>query len=242
MPQSCDTFEQNGIVARYVAGKATSAEARSFEDHYVECSDCFDKLALASGIRAELRALPVDVVPLQPRRGRRFPGLIIGVGLAAVLSGVLLVRNAADARIEALGAVSEPPAYGGVAVRANDSPADQQFDLGMAAYQAGRYREASTHLNAALEAGIDPLPTEFFLGASMLLLNEPSAAVPWLQRVLGHGDSPYRAEAHYYLAKSLLRLRHAEEALSHLNAAAIEAAPIAARARALADSLNQAMN
>ena len=166
--------------------------------------------------------------------------MIAAVGVAAALSGILIARSQSLAQIEALGAIGEAPAYGGVAVRATDETnAESEFAAGMDAYVARRYQDASTRLSRALEAGMEPIPAAFFLGASQLKLDDAAGAAASFNRMLAAGESPYAAEAHYYLAKALLRQRRADEALAHLNQAAQTSEPIAPRARALADSVQK---
>jgi hypothetical protein len=78
---------------------------------------------------------------------------------------------------------------------------------------------------------------QFFAGASLLMTDRPADAAEAFHGVIRGGDTPYLTEARYYLAKALLRLGRADEALRELRAAASGMTEIAAEARALADSV-----
>ena len=82
----------------------------------------------------------------------------------------------------------------------------------MNAYTARNYADATAGLRAALAAGQDSVPTEFFLGASQLLSNDARGAAATLSRVVAKGDTPYLDEAQLYEAKALLRLGRGRDA------------------------------
>lgn len=229
----CEQFERDGTIARYVAGGVGRAEAVRFENHYLECKDCFDAVVLGAGVRAAMKPEPVR------RKTRTFgkPMRVATMGMAAVLATLLLMRGATVIRLQGLGAATAP-AYAGVEVRAAESAADATFEAAMAAYHAQRYEKAAAQLTEAIRGGVDRLPAEFFLGASLLELNETSAAADAFRRVVAAGDSPYRAEAHYYLAKSLLRVGRGDDALAQLRAIPVSD-PIHVNAAALADSVEK---
>jgi tetratricopeptide (TPR) repeat protein len=110
----------------------------------------------------------------------------------------------------------------------------------MADYLAGDFEAAVVGLGAALTAGIEPAPAEFFRGASLLMLDRPEEATGAFDAVVAAGESPYLAEAHFYRAKALLRLGRAADAQNSLEASAAVAgrgSAVAASARALSDSL-----
>jgi tetratricopeptide (TPR) repeat protein len=234
LSQTCEQFERDGTIARYVAGGVGRAEAVRFENHYLECKECFDAVVLGAGVRAALKTEPARRVsrPFSTRMR------VASFGIAAVLATLLLMRGATVIRLQGLGATTAP-AYGGVEVRAAESVADATFESAMASYSARHYDKAAAQLSEALRGGVDPLPAQFFLGASLLELNETAAAADAFRSVIAAGDSPYLAEAHFYLAKSLLRMGRGEEALTHLRAIPAGVDPIHLGAAALADSVEK---
>ena len=232
--ERCAEFQQQGTVARYVIGTASAAEAVALEDHYVECERCRNEVLLASAIRDGVSAIPA--ASGGSRRTRRImrAGLLL---TAAAVASVLLIRVSAGRRLERYGALAAPPAYGGVSVRAEVAAADSIFAAAMRAYRAADYGVAADLLENAIRAGMAPAPAEFFLGASLLQLDEAAAAAASFRRVIAVGPNIYYDEANYYLAKALLRLHRRAEALAALAAAAASSGAIAAPARALADSI-----
>jgi len=119
------------------------------------------------------------------------------------------------------------------------TPGDSIFDAAMVAYGDGAYAAAARGLVRALAAGVDSAPAVFFLGASELMTGRPDDAATAFRRVLALGDTPYRAEAHYYLAKALLRKGKAGPALRELRAVPPGDFPIAESAAALADTVTR---
>ena len=107
----------------------------------------------------------------------------------------------------------------------------------MAAYQAGRYSDAVAGLDAALRAGADSAPAEFFRAASLLMMNRNDEAANGFRRVSALGPTPYLPESHYYLAKVLIRMRRTADAVEELRNVGPDRADIRAAAAALADSL-----
>ena len=79
----------------------------------------------------------------------------------------------------------------------------------------------------------------FFLGAGLLMTDDPEAAHNALEQVIALGDTPYRLEGHYYNAKALLRLGDADAASAQLDLVRNEPGEIGDQARALADSVRE---
>lgn len=229
-------FADRGDLERYVAGTSPASETEEFERHLVGCAICQDGVRLGSAVRAALRSPPSQLAP-RPRRTRRRAALLAATLLAASIVAVVGVRVANQNAIRQLGAVASLPAYGGVAVRSEESEGDSLFAEGMRLYDARRFEEASLALENARARGADSVPTSFFLGVLRLVRDQPAAAQRELRVVLRHGDTPYAAEARFYLAKAWLRLGEGDSARAHLNELTSGPLPIAARARALVDSL-----
>ena len=127
-----------------------------------------------------------------------------------------------------------PPA---AQVLSADAPQDSLFEAAMGPYGRRRYAAAAAGLRAALAAGEDSMPAQFFLAASLLLDNRATEAVDEFQRVLSHGETPYRAEARYYRAKALLRLGRRADAQAELARLTSVDGVVYDMGRALADSI-----
>jgi tetratricopeptide (TPR) repeat protein len=165
-------------------------------------------------------------------------GLAAAAGLAAVL---LFSPRRVPAELERLGALIQAPIYLGVPVRAGPSlPADSLFAVAMSDYVTERYDEAAAGLRAALAAGVETVPADFFLGASLLMTAHPAEAVDRFAKVIAAGESPYLAEAHFYRAKALLRLGEVSTAQAALREAARRGGVIGGYAQALSDSVERA--
>lgn len=192
---------------QYVAERMTKSEREAFEDHFVTCAECQREVRLAGAVRSGLGAPNGAATRAQPRSGARTQRWIgAGVALAAGIAAIAILRMGPSPALAALGGVLEPPMYLGVAVRGTPGRADAIFNRAMNAYTARNYAGAIAGLRAALAAGQDSVPTEFFLGASQLLSNDARGAAATLSRVVAKGDTPYRDEALLYEAKALLRL------------------------------------
>jgi TolA-binding protein len=213
-----------------VSGHATADEAAAFEEHYVTCAVCQNEVLLAAAIREQATALPVRTK--RPRMAWTVASLLA----AATLAGVLLMKQADARRWTRLGAIDQPPAYGGVAVRAQINETDSLFAQAMHRYREGDYRGAASGLRAVLQADNPPVAADFYLGASLLQQDDARAAAAAFRRVLARGASIYTDEARYYNAKALLRLGQPDAAISSLRAVD-STSPISAAARALADSI-----
>lgn len=234
---ACEEFSEGAFVERYLMKRLSSAEQEAFEAHFLTCDWCQQAIELASAIRATLPS--VKAVPARSSRVALGAGL--GLAAAAGLAAVLLLpSNRPPAELIRLGAVVQAPLYLGIPVRADPATsADSLFAAAMAAYAAERYSEAAPALRAALRAGVDSAPAEFFLAASVLMSGDAKEAETGFGRVIALGDTPYRPEAHFYRAKALLRLGRSTEAVTDLRSAAALEGVIGPHAHALADSVQR---
>lgn len=228
-PLTCREVAERGLAERYVAGRLSEADGLAqFEAHLVDCLRCQEDVRLAMTLRAELAG----------RGPRRIWPLWLGLAAAAGITGLVMLRRAGP-DVRALGAVRDVPLYLGVAVRAAPQSADSLFERAMTAYTGGNYTAAAAGLGRALAAGGDSAPALFFLGASELMTGRPAPAADAFRRVIGLGDTPYLPEAHYYLAKALLRAGDRTTALRELAAVPAADSVVAANAAALADSIRR---
>jgi len=234
---ACDDFAEGAFVERYLLKRLSPAEQEAFEGHFLTCESCQQAVELGIAIRG---ALP-KVTALPARRS--WVALAGGLGLAAAagLAAVLLLPSQRpSAELTRLGAVVQAPLYLGIPVRADPATsADSLFGAAMASYAAERYSEAAPALRAALRAGVDSAPAEFFLAASALMSRQAEDAATGFARVIALGDTPYRSEAYFYRGKALLRLGRAAEALADLRSAAALEGVIGGQARALADTVQR---
>jgi TolA-binding protein len=201
---------------RYATRRMTSAEAEAFEDHFVACAECQAEVRLASAIAAAVSSPPVVALSAKPNRRKQW-WTAAGVAVAAGLVTLLIMDSTPRSDLVALGGVAEPPTSLGIAVRSAGVSPDSLFESAMNAYAARQYSTAAQLLRGSIAAAADSTPAEFFLGASLLLDNHPREAVDAFRRVIGQANPTYRAEARYYLAKSLLRLGKGREALAELD-------------------------
>lgn len=207
------------LVAAYLDRTLPATETATVEAHLANCALC----------RSEVVALGELVRPRQSRRWLKYTGVAVAAAAALllfVLPGKLGVPDAPDGsprseaamlRLRALGAVEQPPVYLGVSVRAPSEREAELFAAGMRAYTDAQYAEAVRSLTGAQAAGNNGATIPFFLGASLLMLDDAGGAAEQFARVIGLGDTPYRAEAHYYRAKALLRLDQPADAAAELD-------------------------
>ncbi len=232
----CAEFASGGFIERYLAQKLTAEEQEAFEAHFLTCDRCQDSLRLGAGIRSALRTAP----PSRPRRSALVWGSGLGLAAAAGLAAVLLTTaKPAPEPLARLGELVQAPLYLGIPVRGQLVAADSLFDAAMQDYTGEQYGRAAEGLRAALAAGVDPAPAEFFLASSLLMTGKASEAASGYAKVIALGDTPYLAEAHFYRAKALLRLGQAAAALAELRQAAGLGGVIGGYARALGDSVER---
>ena len=233
VPVTCTEIAERGLIERYVAGRLGADDTEALEAHYLTCPRCQTELRLALAVRHALAESAAA-----PRRRVRQWVAIAGLALAATIAGLILLRpGTRNNQWKDLGAVPVAPIYLGVEIRGTPGAGDSLFGVAMAAYDAGRYDAAAAGLRAALAAGADSAPAEFFMASALLMQNRPSEAAESYARVVGLGDTPYLGEAHLYRAKALLRQGRAEIAVQDLRAVAPSANPISRWALALADSI-----
>jgi hypothetical protein len=234
---TCDEESRRENAERYATRKMTAEEAVAFEDHFVTCAECQNEVRLASAIAAEVSQAPVATRPV-PRARRVWIWGTGGLAFAAGLATLMVMQSKPRSDLVALGAVREPPVYLGIQVR-GVAAEDSLFEAAMDAYATRRYSAAIAGLRAVLAAGRDSVPAHFFIATSQLLDNRPAEAAAEYERVLAHGDTPYRAEARYYRAKALLRLRRATDAVGELAELAPADGIAYEMGKALADSVTR---
>ncbi len=236
VPLTHREVSEGRLVERYVAGSLGGLERDRFEDHLLACDVCQADIRAGAAIRAELATDAAAVPRAKARRRWLVP---VALAAAAIVAIAVFVPRRGDSRLTALGRIIEPPIYLGVELRGAPQRADSLFDAAMTAYAAHDYAAAASGLEQALSAGVDSAPSLFFLGASRLVTDQPDAAAAAFRGVIALGESPYLPEAHYYLAKSLLREGKADVALRELRMVQSSDSTVVAGAVALADSITR---
>jgi hypothetical protein len=101
-------IEENNIDSRYLVGDLSVEERMRFEEHFIDCRHCLDRLKAAEGLRAGLRTVAAEEASrsrayiqagllariVRLRRSALFAGII----LLAALPMALLIRDWSDAR------------------------------------------------------------------------------------------------------------------------------------------------
>jgi tetratricopeptide (TPR) repeat protein len=99
----------------------------------------------------------------------------------------------------------EPARYEPRRFRDLPDEATRRFQSGMEHYRKADYAGAVADLREAARLDPDAPHIPFYLGISHLMLGHDDAAIDWLRATIALGDSPYREDAHFYLAKAFLR-------------------------------------
>lgn len=229
---TCAEAEESGFPERYAAGTLDDESLERFESHFLLCARCQEAIAMASTVRRAARRTRV-------KRVRRIHYLSGAAALLAALAGAAVLHLGRVDAIRALGHLATAPAYGGVPVRGEASADDSVFAAAMDDYAAGHYERAARELRALLDGGPVPVPVpvSFFLGASLLMTRDATAAADAFARTIAAGDTPYRNDAHYYRALALLQADRPDSAEVELRAAARAIGATGDSARALLQRL-----
>jgi tetratricopeptide (TPR) repeat protein len=99
----------------------------------------------------------------------------------------------------------EPPLYIPRSLRGAIDEASERWRAGMMRYQVGDYASAIPVLRSAAEFNPRGAAIRFFLGICFLLSGQTDEGITELRITIALGDSAYLEEAHFYLAKGLLR-------------------------------------
>ncbi|MFH1144897.1 MAG: CDC27 family protein [Candidatus Eisenbacteria bacterium] len=252
----CGRIRERHIADEYLAGRLSAAEAEAYEEHYFACDECFADLRTREAIARALKAggeeiFAVEIAaearegvcaagrlapPIGPRPKRILrmspPGRWVAASLAAaaIVAAVLLFGRGFDRGVAPgdLWSVSPYP-YIAPELRADDE--DPEFRQGMDDYQAGRYEEAAARLARYCDAVTADPEALFYLGVSLLLSDDPEAAVMPLSEA--HRQRPVVAAYRWYLAQALLESGRVEDARRHATEIAAEGGEFAAPSRDL---------
>jgi TolA-binding protein len=117
-----------------------------------------------------------------------------------------------------------------------DTPSDtgrQLFQNAMAGYVEGRYGEAVSFLESAVQKEPKAADVNFYLGVCKLLLGHPQESIAPLKQAVAAGNSPYLQASHYYLAKAYLQQEKFEEAEGEFHDAAAISGGLTSDAKSL---------
>lgn len=88
----CPYGDESFVVADYLAGRLSEADASAFEEHSFACDRCFDELQRATELKA------AEPAPAPPRRTRAISWQPLALAAAVVLGvGIWLARPVIDA-------------------------------------------------------------------------------------------------------------------------------------------------
>jgi len=233
----CETIRKRHLADEYRAGRLTAEEAEAYECHFFACDRCFADLRFRDQVAGRLSeegsslfAAELDrerrrgadersgwrglLDQLRPRRAWASTGLRAAGATAAVFIFLLAVDHIAD-RSPGVRDLVAPTAHPYVASELRGDAGSAEFRRGMEAYAAGRYEEAADWLRRSTEAGSANGEAPFYLGVSLLMLDDATGAQAALQEAVGRvpSSSLYR----WYLAQALLEQGRAEAAKAELN-------------------------
>ena len=110
----------------------------------------------------------------------------------------------------------DPPRYEPPTLRDVPDEATARFLRGMEHFRKADYMNAVEDLRRAAESDPGAAHIRFFLGVTHLMLGQDDAAIDRLRATIALGDSAYLEEAHWYLAKALLRQKNVNAAQTEL--------------------------
>jgi len=242
----CERAVRDEIAEGYVLGRLREEDRAAFEAHYFECARCFEEVRLLQAMQRELqRSGSEHEVRTSHSAWWKAAGMA-AVIVMTVVAGLWIRSDtprvpssgtrpstppatadaeaphatepaAPAASLEQLARV-EAPAYEPRTLRGPSDEAMQRFERGMDRYRTADYAGAARDLRAA--HGLDPEAAHigFFLGISYLMSGQDQAAIDRLRATIALGDSPYREDARFYLAKAFLRRGDLKAAQTQLKA------------------------
>jgi tetratricopeptide (TPR) repeat protein len=238
----CDKIEAAEIAEKYVTGSLGEAERTDFEIHFLGCQRCFEQVRLWQDLQTAL--------PRRPRREWRwFAVLPVAASLLAVAGLTWFRTNPVAKREASRTTVSARPTLDLTALAAVVPPRYTQpqwraagptvFDVAMQRYSRGDYSGATPDLVVAAKSDPSNAAAAFFLGICYLIESRDDDAIAQLKTTIALGDSPELEEAHFYLAKALLRKRDLSGALAEFRLAEAMHGPRQAEERSLIEKITQ---
>ena len=230
---TCDEIERDEIAERYLSGRLGEEASADFEAHYFDCSRCLEHVGRLESARHALAGDSGAGADARRWRRRLWPAagalaaaavLILAVRVIdepsappnlPVTRDVDLPREPAAPDLGRLGAI-EPPRFTPPRLRSGAGEARRVFLDAMQWYERGDYAGAVPGLEAAVRADPAYPAAHFFLGVCSLQLDRRADAIRYLREAARLGESPYLEDAHFFLAKALIRDGDVETARGEL--------------------------
>jgi hypothetical protein len=233
----CHEIETSELAEKYILGQLGPDERQSYEEHYFQCSNCFEGLQLRQTMQSELSKMAPGASRIQQSPPGRINWLAWGAVAAALLVAAGLgwwrfhptpaplapVASHAAQPVDngsalELFARADPPPYTVPKLRGG-SGSGARFREGMAQYRVGNYDAAISALTSAAAADPKSADAQFFLGICYLLTGRADLAKARLRATIDLGDSLDLEMARFYLAKAFLREKDAAAAEAELERA-----------------------
>jgi tetratricopeptide (TPR) repeat protein len=238
----CAKVVREEIAERYLMDGLSDEDRIAFEEHYFECARCFEELAALQAIQAELRRPGAEHEPSARHSLLRWaPAAGLAAALVIALGVVVWMREPAiteqpspnrktetlpkppqpgrvvtpEPSLEQLARV-DPAQYEPPTLRDVPDEATARFLRGMEHYRKADYANALEDLRGAAQSDPDAAHIQFFLGVTHLMLGQDDAAIQRLRAAVALGDTPFLEDAHFYLAKALLRQKNVNAAQTEL--------------------------
>ncbi len=231
---NCSLVDERELLEQYVQRRLDDAERQAVELHVFDCDRCLHRLQTLEVLQRELSLQRNDILN-EPSGGPTAwrwqlaavaAVLVLAIGLGmmwrrpspappVVASPSTVASTAPSAARDAttiapapavdLVALAriEPPPYIPFRLRGNSE--STAFDRAMRDYADGDYAAASRGLRRALVDAPDDVATNFFLGVSLMMIDDADGAAARLRKTVQLGDSPFEQLADLYLAKALIR-------------------------------------
>jgi TolA-binding protein len=231
---NCRIVDDRDLLEQYVQRRLDDAERQAVELHVFECDRCLHKLQTLKALQRELSLQRDDILNEPTTRSAAWGWQLVAVAAVLVVAvglGMTWKRPSPAARptaftsavpspapsaardisktapspavdLVALGRI-EPPPYLPFTLRGDSQSA--AFDRAMRDYVDGDYAAASRGLRRALVDTPDDVATNFFLGVSLMMIDDADGAAARLRKTMQLGDSPFEQLADLYLAKALIR-------------------------------------
>lgn len=217
----------------YLAGRMTELQKAAFEGRLATETGLRDELNYQANLARALRGADMldigrwvregagqpatDPAPDFPPAGRRgrigwWLGGALLVAVMATIGGLRLAEMRRDAQMSAVLEARWQPAEVVLGVDAAD---DAALVAGLAAYQNGRYAEASGQLEGYYRRSGD-LNAALYAGIAALFGGDYEAAAAQLDRVMRQGEAPAAETARWYRTLAWLRAKNTEAALELL--------------------------
>jgi tetratricopeptide (TPR) repeat protein len=215
----------------YISGQLDEQQQVAFEDHFLECPECFEAVALLQTVATELGRQPKARRSPYARWGAIAAMLAIGGMLTwwrldrpsverAMTSRPTAAAKPPQARIPEespmLLARIDPPSYTRPILRGGG---EEAFLDAMRQYNARDYSAAIPKLQSAVREDPSNSAAQFFLGICYLMQGDDSEGRAHLSAVVAMGDSPELESAHFYLAEAWLRQGRKTETKAELRRA-----------------------